>query len=192
MKRNRHQRNLLLGSVLLGATAIGFSTPATSLAENADPTAACQKLATLTPVSPTQITLAKFNPAGATSANGKTLLAHCQVQGIINKRTGADGLPYGDRFEVRLPIPAERFMFQGGGGTEGAVPPAIGYLADPDAPEKDFRTARYPTGARPRPTYYAPAGDRPAGLGPRRVYAAAPDLERVGDLGGAQAIGSYS
>ena len=51
------------------------------------------------------------------------------MQGIINKRTGADGLPYGDRFEVRLPIPAEwngRFMFQGGGGTEGAVPPAIG------------------------------------------------------------------
>ena len=80
MKRNRHQRNLLLGSVFVGATAIGFSTPATSLAENADPAAACQKLATLTsfPVSPTQITLAKFNPAGATSANGKTLLAHCR------------------------------------------------------------------------------------------------------------------
>ena len=120
MKRNRHQRNLLLGSVFVGATAIGFSTPATSLAENADPAAACQKLATLTsfPVSPTQITLANFNLAGATSANGKTLLANCQVQGIINKRTGADGLPYGDRFEVRLPIPAEwngRFMFQDGG-----------------------------------------------------------------------------
>jgi hypothetical protein len=68
MKRNRHQRNLLLGSVFFAATAIGFSTPATSLAENADPAAACQKLATLTsfPVSPTEITLAKFNSAGAT------------------------------------------------------------------------------------------------------------------------------
>ena len=57
---------------------------------------------------------------------------HCQVQGIINKRVGTDGFPYGDRFEVRLPTPFEwngRFMFQGGGGTEGAVPPAMGYAA---------------------------------------------------------------
>jgi hypothetical protein len=68
MKRNRHQRNLLLGSAFVGATAIGFSTPAMSLAD-ADLPAACEKLATLTsfPISPTQITLAKFNPAGATS-----------------------------------------------------------------------------------------------------------------------------
>ena len=49
--------------------------------------------------------------------------------GIINKRTGVDGFPYGDSFEVRLPVSGQwngRFMFQGGGGTEGAVPPAIG------------------------------------------------------------------
>jgi hypothetical protein len=80
-------------------------------------------------VTPTQITLAKFNPSGITSANGVPLPAHCQVQGIINKRVGTDGFPYGDGFEVRLPTPAEwngRFMFQGGGGTEGAVKPATG------------------------------------------------------------------
>jgi feruloyl esterase len=93
-----------------------------------DPADACQKLMTLSnfPVTPTQITLAKFNPAGADDAR---LPAHCQVQGIINKRTGADGHPYGTGFEVRLPLPADwngRFMFQGGGGTEGALPPATG------------------------------------------------------------------
>jgi pimeloyl-ACP methyl ester carboxylesterase len=130
MKRHQRRRNLFLGPVFIGASTIGFGGTV-SAAENIDPAAACQKLASVTsfPVSPTQITLAKFNPAGTTSANATSLPAHCQVQGIINKRTGADGLPYGDRFEVRLPIPTEwngRFMFQGGGGTEGAVPPAVG------------------------------------------------------------------
>jgi hypothetical protein len=37
------------------------------------------------------------------SANGVPLPAHCQIDGIINKRTGIDGYPYGDDngFEVR-------------------------------------------------------------------------------------------
>ena len=130
MKRNLWRHNLLLGSVFIGASAICISATLRA-ADNVDPAEACQKLATMTsfPVSPTQITLAQFNPAASTSANGTSLPAHCQVQGIINKRIGADGLPYGNRFELRLPISTEwngRFMFQGGGGTEGAVPPAIG------------------------------------------------------------------
>ena len=109
----------------------GFGGHASLAAAPSDPATACANLATLTnfPVTPTQITLAKFNPAGTTSANGVALPEHCQVQGIINKRIGIDGFPYGDGFEVRLPTPAQwngRFMFQGGGGTEGSVPPAIG------------------------------------------------------------------
>ena len=61
--------------------------------------------------------------------NSVWLPGHCQVQGIINERIGTDGFQYGDMFEVRLPTPADwngRFMFQGGGGTEGSVPPATG------------------------------------------------------------------
>ena len=57
------------------------------------------------------------------------LPGHCQVQGIINERTGTDGFQYGDIFEVRLPRAADwnaRFMFQGGGGTEGSLPEATG------------------------------------------------------------------
>jgi Tannase and feruloyl esterase len=110
---------------VLGAPA-GYAAAASS-----DPAAACTGLANLTnfPVAPTQITSAQFNPAGAVSANGVPLPAHCQIDGIINKRVGSDGYPYGDRFEVRLPTPTDwngRFMFQGGGGTEGSVPPATG------------------------------------------------------------------
>jgi hypothetical protein len=87
-------------------------------------------------VTPTQITLAKFNPAGTTSVDDAPLPAHCQVQGIINKRTGSEGFPYGASFELRLPAPAQwngRFMFQGGGGTEGAVPRRSGSLIIADA-----------------------------------------------------------
>jgi len=75
------------------------------------------------PVPNTQITSAVLNAATA------TLPAHCQVDGIVNARVGSDGCKYGDGFEVRLPMPTTwngRFMFQGGGGTEGAVPAAIG------------------------------------------------------------------
>jgi len=103
-------------SAALGASA-GFAATASS-----DPAAACVSLANLTnfPVTPTRITSATFNPAGSVSANGVPLPAHCQIDGIINKRIGIDGHPYGDGFEVRLPTPADwngRFMFQGGGGT---------------------------------------------------------------------------
>ena len=59
----------------------------------------------------------------------KFWLGHCQVQGIINKHAGTDGFQYGDIFEVRLPRAADwnaRFMFQGGGGTEGSLPEATG------------------------------------------------------------------
>ena len=117
----------VIGSLLVGVSAASFG--ASLAATPPDPAAACAKLAALTdfPVAPTQITVAKFIPSGATSADGVALPDHCQVQGIINKRTGVDGFPYGDSFEVRLPAQWNgRFMFQGGGGTEGAVPPATG------------------------------------------------------------------
>jgi feruloyl esterase len=125
----RQARVCALGHLLIGVSAIAFAPQPGLAATPLDPSAACAKLATLTafPVAPTQITLAKFVPGGATSANGVALPDHCLVQGIINKRVGVDGFPYGDMFEVRLPSQWNgRFMFQGGGGTEGAVPPATG------------------------------------------------------------------
>ena len=132
MKRRhlRHASIPVLGHFLVGACAVGCA-PQSGLAATTppDPAAACASLATLTefPVAPTQITLARFIPGDTTSADGVALPDHCQVQGIINKRVGIDGFPYGDSFEVRLPAQWNgRFMFQGGGGTEGAVPPATG------------------------------------------------------------------
>ena len=126
-----HRSVPLLGIALAGAATSGLAGPPSFAQAAPDAAAACAKLSSVTnfPVTPTQITLAQFNPAGTATIGGVALPDHCQVQGIINKRTGVDGFPYGDSFEVRLPVPGQwngRFMFQGGGGTEGAVPPAIG------------------------------------------------------------------
>jgi Tannase and feruloyl esterase len=126
----RRHRIPVLASLLLGASLIslGASSPPKN---RPDPETACANLANLIefPVTPTQITLARWNPSGTTMANNVPLPDHCQIQGIINQRIGIDGFPYGTRFEVRLPTHADwnrRFMFQGGGGTEGSVPAATG------------------------------------------------------------------
>jgi feruloyl esterase len=61
------------------------------------------------------------------SASGVALPAHCRVQGLIEARTGADGLSYGTRFELRLPDNwQQRFLFQGGGGLDGFLAQAVG------------------------------------------------------------------
>jgi pimeloyl-ACP methyl ester carboxylesterase len=107
---------------------LGFAAVGTSIVPPGTPAGtpvACENLMNLSgfPVPNTQITSAVLNAATA------TLPAHCQVDGIIDARIGTDGCKYGDGFEVRLPMPTAwngRFMFQGGGGTEGAVPAATG------------------------------------------------------------------
>src|SRR5487761_2075948 len=79
------------------------------------------------PVQPLQITLAKFVAAGTVSSGTTAMPDHCEVQGVVNSRTGVDGVLYGDKFELRLPIAWNgRFMYQGGGGTEGSLPSAYG------------------------------------------------------------------
>lgn len=102
------------------------------------PAASCESLAALTgfPIQPngavggTTITLARLNPAQTTGTN--PLPEHCQIQGILQSRTGVSGpfstpQAYGTTFEVRLPTAWNgRYMFQGGGGTEGSLPAATG------------------------------------------------------------------
>ncbi len=98
------------------------------------PAVSCASLAQLVhfPVQPTgseggtTITLAQLNPATA------TLPEHCQIQGTLRSRTGIAGpsatpQQYQTKFEVRLPtVWNGRYMFQGGGGTEGSLPAATG------------------------------------------------------------------
>lgn len=78
----------------------------------------------------TALTLTTATVAAGTVISANTLPEHCVVTGKLNPRTGADGKPYYIGFELRLPKTWNgRFMFQGGGGNDGAIRPALGALA---------------------------------------------------------------
>jgi feruloyl esterase len=54
-------------------------------------------------------------------------IAHCEVIGKIDPRTGVDGKSYAIGFHLRLPDNwNKRFFFQGGGGTDGTIGDALG------------------------------------------------------------------
>src|SRR5579863_4577820 len=65
-----------------------------------------------------------------TSATSAVIPSHCQADGMINERTGADGRTYGIGFSLALPDNwNSRFLFQGGGGYNGSVRPPVGTAA---------------------------------------------------------------
>ena len=65
-----------------------------------------------------------------TSATSATIPSHCQADGMINERTGADGRTYGIGFSLALPDSwNNRFLFQGGGGYNGSVRSPVGAAA---------------------------------------------------------------
>lgn len=69
-------------------------------------------------------------PPGANA--GPMLVAHCKISGRMNERLGQDGKPYYIGFELRLPQAWNgRFLYQGGGGNDGVIRPAIGPQAAP-------------------------------------------------------------
>jgi Tannase and feruloyl esterase len=66
----------------------------------------------------------------------KSLPAHCLVHGEVNHHKGADGKEYGDKFEIRMPLDWQgRLLFQGGGGLDGVLNPALALkgAATPDS-----------------------------------------------------------
>jgi feruloyl esterase len=55
--------------------------------------------------------------------------AHCEVVGKLQERQGANGQTYAIKFHLRLPTDWNgRFVFQGGGGTDGNLGDAAGAL----------------------------------------------------------------
>jgi pimeloyl-ACP methyl ester carboxylesterase len=63
----------------------------------------------------------------AGQTEGENYPEHCRLAGKLDERTGIDGKPYAIGFELRVPKTwNRRFLFQGGGGTDGMVFPALG------------------------------------------------------------------
>lgn len=139
----RYKRTMLMKRGAIGvpllSLAVGFCIlPGVVRAAPAE-AAACQGLVSLaTPK--LQITATQLIPAGPLTtvpamARLGDLPEHCLVRGIIAPRTGTDGRQYGVGFEVRLPSNWNgRFLFQGGGGLDGSVQPAIGMVATDGKP----------------------------------------------------------
>jgi hypothetical protein len=129
-----------LGSCALLLQACGGNLIEHEVGLSGGPTAAtpavfsgnCSTLAAL-PVANGSITSAVTVAAG-TVLTANTLPEHCLLTGQIAPRTGSDGKPYSIGFELRLPKAWNgRFLFQGGGGNDGAVRLALGSLAGGNA-----------------------------------------------------------
>jgi feruloyl esterase len=91
------------------------------------PQVSCQALKKL--AIPALIVISSEDQADGAQLPGQnlTLPAHCLLRGEVNQHTGADGKSYGDIFELRMPnVWNGRLLFQGGGGLDGVVQPAIG------------------------------------------------------------------
>jgi len=79
--------------------------------------------------------ITKVETVLAAPSGKATLPTHCQLEGMIDRRTGAGGKSYGIGFAVALPDNWNRsFLFQGGGGYNGTVRPPLGAAAAGDNP----------------------------------------------------------
>jgi hypothetical protein len=74
---------------------------------------------------------------------------HCEVIGVMRERTGTEGQHYAVKFRLRMPLDWNgRFLFQGGGGTNGMLGVANGALQPgaPTALERGFAVVSTDTG----------------------------------------------
>ncbi len=116
---------------------LAASMPIAALAQ---PQANCANLAKLTiPGSRLEITRAEWIPAGSMPGRGgappTALPAHCRVEGVLDKRTGAGGRTYGIGFAISLPENwSGRFLQMGGGGLNGSIATPVGGQNAGDTP----------------------------------------------------------
>jgi feruloyl esterase len=74
-------------------------------------------------------------PGRGGAPNPMKLPAYCRLDGVLDRRTGADGRPYGIGFALALPGDWNgRFLFQGGGGLNGSVQLPLGAVASGTTP----------------------------------------------------------
>jgi len=90
---------------------------------------ACETLAATLSLPQTRIVSSERVATGAVKQGDRALPEHCLVKGRMHERKGADGRDYAIGFEMRLPVAWNgRFYYQGNGGLDGAVQPALGAL----------------------------------------------------------------
>ena len=119
---------------------VGQSASAQNVTRDA---AACSSLTSLQiPGLPLSITKAEWMPVGSrppappnAPPPSFTLPAYCRLDGVLDRRTGADGKSYGIGFALALPGDWNgRLLFQGGGGLNGNVGFPLGATASGNTP----------------------------------------------------------
>lgn len=124
---------LALGSVLLAACQPGTGPALSALeqlsAARSGSLQACETLSQSQAPAQTRIVSSERVAAGAMKQGDKPLPEHCLVKGLMRERKGVDGRDYAIGFEMRLPVAWNgRFYYQGNGGLDGSVLPALGAL----------------------------------------------------------------
>jgi feruloyl esterase len=122
-----------IAGVMLAAT-IGHAADAPSAAQRCD--ALAQQTGAALGVPTARIVTAKLNPRSESKvdpgappwmAGVPGMPEHCEVIGVMRERIGVDGQKYAVKYRVRLPVEWNRkFLFQGGGGTNGMLGNAVG------------------------------------------------------------------
>lgn len=129
-----------LAPILAGLWGCATAAKATEVAQ---PAQRCETFAQAMrghwPDGSTRVVSAAYVPEGAAGAPGPgrfqyassaVLKAHCDILAVMAERKGVDGQPYAIKFHLRLPLDWNgRFLFQGGGGTNGDVGDALGATA---------------------------------------------------------------
>lgn len=140
MNRKKAGTSFRLGVAAMGIAAVMTANPARAQSSAPDG-ARCRAMASA--IMPgTEISQAEFIAAGSMTALAgppgaarPELPEHCLVKGVINPRKGAGGRAFGIGFELRMPTNwNRRFLFQGGGGLDGVINPAIGNVANAPGP----------------------------------------------------------
>nr|WP_315229053.1 tannase/feruloyl esterase family alpha/beta hydrolase [uncultured Albidiferax sp.] len=131
MKQRIHH-GLLAASLLPAALLMGCGGSDNGLPQLAAATPgtlqSCTDLASKIHIANTTITAASPVAAGAVTAAGASVPAHCLVTGNMFPRVSpTDGKNYAIGFEMRLPNAWNgRFFYQANGGSDGLVLPALG------------------------------------------------------------------
>jgi pimeloyl-ACP methyl ester carboxylesterase len=127
----------MLRASLLATAAVALLTScSTPVPQTAAAASGCTATASAFATPGLRITEAQPIPANTARPPGQTagpvLVEHCRIQGRMNERIGIDGKPYHIGFELRLPAQWNgRLLYQGGGGNDGVVRPAVGPQAAP-------------------------------------------------------------
>ena len=115
--------------VLVACGSLQSTPPAPLKAATGASLSQCEALASSLQLPHTRIDSAASVAAGAVMQGDQAVPAHCLVKGRMHERKGSDGRDYAIGFEMRLPVAWNgRFYYQGNGGLDGAVVPALGAL----------------------------------------------------------------